>query len=138
LNGFIAFGAGDQGLLDLVGGLIGKLLDPGRKSGSSRGVAGQPGEWSMFRIGVSRRAQALTVRLRDVSGMTLYVRRSKAPNSGNYACRDSTESGTRATCVIHRPSQGKWVAGVRNDAAAPGTEFRVNAKIKPLRRRDTP
>ena len=134
LNNFITFGAGDRGLIDLVGGIVGKLLEPGRKAGATRGVAGKPGEWSLFRIGVSQRARTLTVRLRDASAMTLYVRRMKTPTESKFACRDSTGTGTKAVCRISRPRQGKWIAGVRNDAAAPGTEFRVNAAIKSNRR----
>ena len=135
LNSFLVFGAGGSGLGDLIGGLVGKLLDPGRKSGASRGVAGQPGEWSMFRLAVTRRAAALTVRLRDASSMSLYVRRRRAPTEGKFACRDSTGAGTKAVCRIKNPHQGKWIAGVRNDAAAPGTEFRVKAAIERVRRR---
>jgi hypothetical protein len=134
LNSFITFGAGDQSPLDLIGGLIGKLLDPGRKTGSSRGVAGKPGEWSMFRIGVTRRGGVLTVRLRGASSMTLYVRRLKAPTERKFACRDSAGAGAKAVCRIQKPRQGKWIAGVRNDAAAPGTQFRIKAAIEPLRR----
>jgi hypothetical protein len=134
LNSFIAFGAGDQGLLDLIGGLVGQLLEPGRKTGTSRGVAGQPGEWSMFQIGVTRRARFLTVRLRDASALTLYLRRMKAPTESRFSCRDSTGAGTKAVCTIKKPRQGKWIAGVRNDGAAAGTPYRINAAIKPARR----
>jgi hypothetical protein len=134
LNSFITFGAGDRGVLDLIGGLIGDLLDPGRKTGSNRGVAGKPGEWSLFRIGVTRRARTLTVRLRDASSMTLYVRRRKAPTASKYACRDRAGAQGKAVCRIYGPHQGKWIAGVRNDAAVPGTQYRINAAINPQRR----
>ena len=130
LNSFIVFGAGG-GLTDLIGGLVGKLLNPGRKSGATRGVAGQPGEWKLFRISVTRRARVLTVRLRGSAGMTLSVRRGKPPEDRHYACRDRAGASGKAVCRLPRPGNGKWIAGVRNDSAAPGTEFRVNAKIKP-------
>jgi hypothetical protein len=37
-------------------------------------------------------------------------------------------------CTIKKPRQGKWIAGVRNDGAAAGTPYRINAAIKPGRR----
>jgi hypothetical protein len=58
----------------------------------------------------------------------------REPNETNYACRESTESETNAVCRIPKPRQGKWIAGVRNDAAAPGTPYRINAAIEPRRR----
>jgi hypothetical protein len=133
LNRFVAFGQGAQDPgTDLIGSLIQDLLGAGRTKADADALAGQPGDWSMFELEITRPARKLVVRVRDADGMSLYVRRLKEPTDSSYACKATPRDGT-AVCNITKPRRGRWIAGVRNDSAAAGDGYRIDAKIKKRR-----
>ncbi|MGI9021232.1 MAG: PKD domain-containing protein [Solirubrobacterales bacterium] len=63
--------------------------------------------------------------------LDLYARRGADPTRTEFDCRKRSKTTSDEVCTINAPRRGKWLIGVDNAFATPGSQFAVTATVAP-------